>query len=144
MKELVKREAPWPVSMGRLHEEMDRLFGKFFGELSPMEVFGSCVVDIREDDRNVYVDAELPGMKKDEIDVSIENGLLTISGEKKIEPETRGQEDLKERYYGRMYRCLTLPSAVNEDKVKATMQDGVLRIVLEKNEEAKPRRIPIE
>ncbi|OHB54793.1 MAG: hypothetical protein A2Y12_04030 [Planctomycetes bacterium GWF2_42_9] len=145
MKELTKRKREglaWPGNLGKLHEEMDRLFMNFFGE-SPMQVVGSCPVDVKEDDKHVYVDAELPGMSKNELEVTVENGILTISGEKKIEKK-EGEEDLRERYYGRMYRSLTLPSHVDENKVKATMKDGVLHVVLEKKEAERPKRIEIE
>jgi len=144
MKELATRQAGtlWPANWSKLHDEMDRLFSSFFGE-SPMQLVGSCPVDIREDDKHVYVEAELPGMSKEDIEVTIENGLLTISGEKKAEKKA-GDEDLRERYYGRMYRCLTLPSMVDESKVKAKMKDGVLNIELEKTQTAKPKKIEIE
>jgi HSP20 family protein len=147
MKELAARRETGmtlPGNLGRLHEEVDRLFSRFFGEFTPMEVVGSAIVDIREDEKSIYVDAELPGMSKEDVEVSIENGLLTISGEKKIEHQAKGREDLKERYFGRIYRSLTLPSQVNENTVKATMADGILHLTLEKVEQPKARRIEIE
>lgn len=147
MKELAsKREGVvLPSSMTRLHDEMDRLFSRFFGELSPMDIIGSCVVDIREDERKVYVDAELPGLSKDEIEVTLDNGVLIISAEKKIEEEHKDKrEDLKERYFGRLYRSLTLPSNVDEGKIKANMKDGVLHITIDKTEETKARKVEIE
>ena len=147
MKEVQKSQRQaglaWPGSLSHLHEEMDRIFNRFFGELRPMEVVGSCVADISEDNQHVYVNTELPGMTKDDVELTFENGLLTISGEKKHETSP-GNEDLQERYYGRIYRSLTLPSGVDEKKVKAAMKDGVLRIILDKTPESKPRRIPIE
>ena len=147
MRELTKRTREaglaWPGSLGRLHEEMDRLFNRFFGELRPMEVVGSCVVDVSEDDEHVFINAELPGMTREDLELTLENGLLTISGEKKSET-IPGNEDLNERYYGRIYRSLTLPSGVDEKKVRATMKEGILRIVLDKTPESKPHRIPIE
>jgi HSP20 family protein len=147
MREVTKRNRQaglaWPGSLGRLHEEMDRLFNRFFGELRPMEVVGSCVVDVSEDDEHVYINAELPGMTREDVELTLENGLLTVSGEKKRET-IPGNEDLTERYYGRIYRSLTLPSGVDEKKVKATMKEGILRIVLDKTPESKPHRIPIE
>ena len=146
-KELMRRTREaglaWPGSLGRLHEEMDRMFNRFFGELRPMEVVGSSVVDISEDDEHIYVNTELPGMTREDVELTIENGLLTISGEKKRE-SLPGKEDLQERYYGRIYRSLTLPAGVDEKKVKATMKEGILRIILDKTAESKPHRIPIE
>jgi HSP20 family protein len=108
-----------------------------------MEVVGSFVVDVNEDDEHIYVKAELPGLTREDLELTLENGLLTISGEKKSE-KLPGREDLQERYYGRIYRSLTLPSGVDEKNVKATMKDGILHIVLDKTAESKPRRIPIE
>jgi HSP20 family protein len=148
MAEMTKRKQDtglaWPGSM-RFHDEVDRLFNRFFGELSPMEVVGSSVVDIREDEKNVYIDAELPGVKRDDTELTIENGILYISAEKKFEQEQKqGREDLRERYYGRIYRALTLPSSVNPENVKATMKDGVLHITLEKQAQAQPRKIEIQ
>jgi HSP20 family protein len=147
MREITKRTREaglaWPGSLGRLHEEMDRMFNRFFGELRPMEVVGSFVVDVNEDDEHIYIRAELPGLTREDIELTLENGLLTIGGEKKRET-LPGREDLQERYYGRIYRSLTLPSGVDETKVKATMKDGILNIVLDKTPESKPRRIPIE
>jgi HSP20 family protein len=147
MKEIMKRTREaglsWPGGLGRLHEEMDRMFNRFFGELRPMEVVGSSVVDISEDDEHIYINTELPGMTREDVELTIENGLLTISGEKKRET-LPGKEDLQERYYGRIYRSLTLPSGVDEKKVKATMKEGILRIILDKTPESKPHRIPIE
>ena len=68
MKELAtkKRSAglAWPGNLGSLHEEMDRLFNRFFGETRPMEVVGSCVVDVKEDKEHIYIDSEMPGMTK--------------------------------------------------------------------------------
>lgn len=147
MKEITKRTREsglaWPGSLGRLHEEMDRMFNRFFGELRPMEVVGSFVVDVNEDDKHIYIKAEMPGMTKEDTELTVENGLLTISGEK-VRETLPGHEDLQERYYGRIYRSLTLPSSVNEKNVKATMKDGILNIVLDKIPESKPSRIPIE
>jgi HSP20 family protein len=110
-----------------------------------MDIIGSCVVDIREDDKKVYVDAELPGLTKENIEVTMENGVLIISAEKKIEEEHKNRrEDLKERYFGTLYRSLTLPSNVDESKIKANMKDGVLHITIDKTEETRPRKVEIE
>jgi HSP20 family protein len=135
----------WPLGIQRFHDEMGRMFERFLDDFAsnPGEVVGSCPVDVWEDDDHIYVEAELPGITRDEIDLTLERGLLTISGERKID-ERPGADDLRERYFGRVYRCLTLPSAVDEKKVDATMKDGILRIVLDKAPEAKPHRIEVK
>ena len=147
-KELMrKREAglAWPGSLGRLHEEMDRMFNRFFGELRPMEVVGSSVVDISEDDEHIYVNTELPGMTREDVELTIENGLLTISGEKK-----EHAEEQKENYYhvesryGSFRRDLILPAEVDVDKVSAQYKDGILTVTMPKAEKAKAKRIKVQ
>jgi HSP20 family protein len=107
-------------------------------------------VDVREDADHIYVDAELPGFKKEDVDITLENQTLTISAERKSETRKRGGEGgnggdllLHERRYNRFLRSFTLPPTVNEQNVKASLQDGVLTIVLDKREETKPRKIQV-
>lgn len=128
--------------------EFDRFFDRWLGDRSPSQ-FGSWLpsVDVRETPEALLVQAELPGLRPDDVDVRVENGVLTISGEKKHEVE-EGKEDasfhLVERRYGRFERSLTLPGSVNADDVKARFDSGVLTITLPKVEAARPRRIQIE
>lgn len=102
-------------------------------------------VDIREDGDSLVVEAELPGFKKDEIDITLENQTLTISAERKDEQreEKKGEYLLNERRYSRFLRSFTLPPTVDEKTVNARLEDGVLTVSLNKREETKPRKITV-
>jgi HSP20 family protein len=104
-------------------------------------------VDIREDQDHFYVEAELPGFKKDDIDITLENQTLTISAERSAENKEDGQKTgellLHERRYTRFVRSFTLPPTVDEQTVNAKLADGVLTVTLNKREETKPRKITV-
>ena len=103
-------------------------------------------VDIREDQDHFYVEAELPGFKKEEVDITLENQTLTIAAERKSENKQDGQKGdllLHERRYTRFLRSFTLPPTVDEQSVNAKLADGVLTITLNKREETKPRKITV-
>lgn len=88
--------------------------------------------------------AEVPGMKKDEIDISLHEGVLTLSGERKLEKEYEKAEGHRvERFVGRFQRSITLPSQVDATKVRATYRDGILAVTLPKAEQAKPKQISV-
>lgn len=150
---LVKLQRPtvsaWP-SFGRLadlRDEIDRLFDSPLNGFSPaLQSLGdwSPALDIHEDKENFVVKAELPGVKKEEVNVSFQDGCLTISGERKTETRSEDTEVYHtERFFGRFQRTVALPAAVAADKVKAQYRDGVLTITLPKTEEAKPKQIDI-
>jgi HSP20 family protein len=129
------------------HHEFDTALNRFFGGRDAgnggWAPFG---VDVREDADHLYVDAELPGFKKDEINVTLENQTLTISAARKSETnegEKGADYLLRERRYSRFLRSFTLPPTVDEQKVDAKLNDGVLKITLNKREETKPRRIAV-
>ncbi len=141
----------WSLSpfeqLNALREEINRLFDMPLGSwLAPTEFFRGWApaLDLREDKDNLVVTVELPGMKKEDIEVTVQDGVLSISGERKRE-QTAEEEGVyrSERYYGRFHRTITLPKPVKEDEVKATYKDGVLTIVLPKTEEAKPKQIEV-
>ncbi len=139
----------WP-SFGRLFglpSELDRLFEGSFGNLTrDSRLFSAWnpAVDLYEDKDNVIVKAELPGMKKEAVEVSLHDGELSISGERKSEEKSGNAEAWRsERFTGRFNRTITLPAEVNADKVKADYKDGILTITLPKAEEAKPRQIHV-
>jgi len=101
-------------------------------------------VDIYEQDGNLVLKAELPGIDPKDVDVRVENNVLTLSGERKLDTEVkRDGYHRVERSYGAFSRSFTLPSVVDTDKIKAEFKDGVLRLVLPKKEEAKPKQISI-
>jgi len=130
-----------------LRDEIDRLFETPLTELARGAQLLSGwtpAVDVHEDKDNVYVKAELPGMKKEEIEVTLHEGTLSISGERKVENKVQNSEVYRaERFFGRFQRTVGLPSAVATDKVKAQYTDGVLTITLPKTEEAKPKQIDV-
>jgi len=139
----------WPT-FGRLfnlRDELDRLFEGPFGDSGASSQLLSVwnpAVDLYEDKDNVFVKAELPGMKKEDIQVSLHAGVLSISGERKDE-EKHGSADTYrvERFVGRFHRTITLPSQVKSDHIAAQYKDGILTVTLPKAEEAKPRQIEI-
>ena len=141
--------ASWPT-FGRLNnfrEELDRLFE------SPLEEFArnsqlltgwSPALDVYEDKDNLFVRIEVPGMKREDINVSLHDGSLTISGERKNHGQYKDAEVYRsERFFGHFQRTVTLPAPVAADKVKAQYKDGVLTVTLPKTEEAKPKQIDI-
>jgi len=103
------------------------------------------VLDLYQDKDNVYVKAEVPGMKKEEIEISLHQGTLTLSGERKEQQQQQGTDAIRtERFTGRFSRSITLPGPVDGEKVKASYRDGILTVVLPKSEEAKPKQIQIK
>src|SRR5262249_16304644 len=130
-----------------LRDEIDRLFEAPLAEptkTSQLLSGWTPALDMYEDKDNVYVRTELPGMKKEDIDVSLHNGSLSISGERKTQEEFKDAEVYRaERFVGRFQRTLSLPTAVAGDKIKAQYKDGILSITLPKAEEAKPKQIDV-
>ena len=140
-----------PIS--RLRDEVDRLFSEFpmrwpalrVGRALPAML--SPAVDITETDEAYKVSVEVPGMEAKEVEVSVDDTTLVISGEKKEEREEKKKGYyLSERQYGSFERRIALPSGADAGKIKATTKDGVLEITLPKTEQAKQakRKIPIQ
>lgn len=102
-------------------------------------------VDIYETDNAVVITAELPGVKKDDIEIEVENNILSIKGERKEDHEV--SEDnyyRRERVVGRFHRAFTLPVDCNHDAIKANFENGVLRLEIPKPEEKKPKKVAIQ
>ena len=139
----------WPSfwRLTDLREEIDRLFESPLAEVArTSQLFSGWApaLDIYEDKDSVFVRAELPGMKREEIEVSLHGGSLSISGERESENKHRDAEVYRaERFFGRFQRTVSLPTAVAVEKAKATYQDGILTITLPKTEEAKPKHIDV-
>lgn len=130
-----------------LQREMDRLFESFFGRARAevAEAEWSPAVDVYETKDHLVVKAELPGVKPEEVEVSIVGDTLTLKGERKQEKEVSEEGYYhRELAYGAFHRSLTLPQTVDPGKVKATFKNGVLEILLPKKEEAKPKAIKVE
>jgi len=137
----------WQLST--LRDEIDRLFDAPLGEFTraSQQFLGGWLpaVDMFEDKDNLVVKAELPGMKKEEIEISLHEGVLTFSGERKLEDKHKEAELYRsERFIGRFQRSVTLPSPVLMDKVSASYKDGILTVTLPKTEEAKPKQIEVK
>ncbi|OQY27345.1 MAG: heat-shock protein [Candidatus Cloacimonetes bacterium 4572_55] len=101
------------------------------------------VVDIDETDDAFLVKAELPGVKKNDVNVNIENGVLTIRGEKKTETEDKKRHRV-ECAYGSFVRSFSLPQAIKAEKVEAEYKNGILNLTIPKSEEAKPKQIEVK
>jgi len=133
--------------LATLRDEMNRLFeGSLPGFGQNLGFFSgwSPALDLFEDKDTVFVQVELPGMKREDIDISLHDGALTISGERKQQSEAREGETFRsERYFGRFHRTVTLPTAVDANRVKATYKEGILTVELPKTEEAKPKQIQV-
>jgi HSP20 family protein len=111
----------------------------------PAGIFGGYDVDIYSDDDHIFLEAELPGLSREDVQVSVEEGVLTIAGRKTHEKiEKDHVHHLQERYFGSFSRSFTLPATVDAKKVEATMTDGVLRVLLAKREKAKTKRIEVK
>jgi HSP20 family protein len=140
-----------------LRAEMDSLFDSFIGGLPAFSgMFGSSGgrafaltphMDVRETDKEIVVEAELPGMEEKDVSIALQDGILTIRGEKKHEvDEEKENYRIMERRYGSFQRSVQLPDTVDEDKIEATFNNGVLKVSLPKRPEAigKHRKIPIK
>ena len=132
-----------------MRREMDQLFGSFFGGtpagMAAAEGVWAPAVDIQETKDGFIVEAELPGMKQDDIQITIVDNTLTLKGERKREHEVREEAYTRvERAYGTFQRALALPSVVDPTMVRAKYKDGVLTIELPKKEEAKPKEIKVQ
>jgi HSP20 family protein len=134
--------------LSTLRNEIDRLFESPLNELTRTShlLSGSApALDIFEDKDNFVVKAELPGMKKQDINVSLHDGSLSISGERKNEAKWEDAELYRsERFFGRFQRTVRLPAPVAADKIKGQYKDGVLTVTLPKAEEAKPKQIEVQ
>jgi HSP20 family protein len=145
--------------MSRALITRDPLLEGFFGPMTPAnrlwnEWFGTNggdtsrvlkpAIDVCETESSVAISFDLPGLKKEDVSITVEDGVLTVSGEKKFEEETKDKTWHRlERSYGRFHRALTLPVGVDADKADARFQDGVLTVELPKTEAAKPRKIAV-
>jgi HSP20 family protein len=140
------RVSTWPT-LGRLtdlRDEIDRFFESPLARTS--EFLGwTPAFDVYEEKDNYVVKAELPGVKKEDINVAIQGRDLVISGERKSETKGEGAEVFRaERYFGKFQRAVSLPVTVSSKDVRAEYKDGVLTVTLPKSEEAKPKQIEVK
>jgi HSP20 family protein len=135
-----------------IQERMNRLFDEAFrgvartGADEDWALGGAWApaVDIYEQNGNIVLKAELPGVDPKDVEVRLENNVLTLSGERRFDNEVKRESYHRiERAYGSFTRSFTLPSVVDQEKIKAEYKDGVLRVTLPKKEEARPKQISI-
>jgi|SRR5208282_4469885 len=142
-------DSVWPAfgRLSSLRDELDRLFESPLAEWTgTSQLLGGWTpaLDMHENKDTYVVRVELPGLKREDIDVSLQDGALVISGERKAEKVEESVEvHRQERFYGKFQRALTPPEPVAADKVKADYKDGVLTVMLPKTEEAKPKKIDV-
>ena len=129
-----------------LGNKVHRFFGEFPSSFNYSNTF-SPKIDISEDEKNIYLEAEIPGIKKEEIHISLEDNILTIKGEKKISEDKKQKTLIRnERIYGSFTRSFTLHEEINPDEANAEFENGILKIVLEKviHKTVKERQIQIK
>ncbi|MCU4138567.1 MAG: Small heat shock protein IbpA [Thermodesulfobacteria bacterium] len=131
-----------------LKKEMDRIWQDFFGKSLLSEKWESIewipAVDVSETDNEIIVKVDVPGVKPEDMEISLSDNVLIIKGEKKKEEEEKKENFYRmERYYGSFMRSIQLPCEIEEDKISATYKNGVLKIVLPKKPEEKKKVIKI-
>src|SRR5215831_91658 len=132
--------------LNALQNRMSRLFEEQYGGQEESLTAGAFVppVDIYEDEHSIQLKLEVPGIEQKNLDVKVENNVLTVSGERKFEKEEKEENFRRvERRYGSFTRSFTLPNTVNPEDVGAYYNDGVLKIRLGKRAEAKPKQIKV-
>jgi HSP20 family protein len=140
---------PWP-SLDRwmsLRDDLNSLFESpfwsRFGRAGQRFSAWSPALDLYQNNDNVVAVVELPGMRKEDIEISLHDGTLTISGERRREASNGEKTERTERYIGKFRRSITLPVRVNAHRVSAKYQDGILTVTLQKAEEARPKQISV-
>jgi len=145
---LMTRYEPWS-GMRQLREEMNRAFGQALdGSDDDSNVVTSRwmpAVDIKEEGERFVICADVPGVDPKNIDVTMENGMLTIKGERKLETKEEGDNGYRrvERLHGSFYRRFSLPDTADADKISAKGKNGVLEVVIPKKEAVQPKRITV-
>jgi HSP20 family protein len=149
---LIRYQAPelsaWPTldRWSNLREELNSLFDlPFLPNSHRQDLFGgwSPALDLYQNGDNIVAVLELPGMRKEDIEISLHDGTLAISGERKSSSLNGEKAERTERYVGSFRRSISLPARVDASKVGATYRDGILTVTLPKAEEAKPKRINV-
>ncbi len=149
---LIRYETPtFPIfrEMEDLSDRFNRIFGNRTRPTPEKESLlvtdWAPVVDIQETEKEYLVNAELPEIKKEDVKVTVENGVLTIQGERKQEKEEKGKKFHRvERSYGTFLRTFTVPLDAEENKVAADFKDGILRVHLPKTEKPRPKAIEVK
>ena len=150
---LIRYQSPelttWPTfgRLSNLRDELDTLFElpfwSNFGRQTQLFSGWTPALDLYQNNDNLIAVVELPGMRKEDIEISLHDEMLTISGERKMETQEGDKAERSERYVGKFRRSITLPTRVDANKVSATYKDGILTVTLPKAEEAKPKQIQV-
>jgi HSP20 family protein len=142
---------PEPSVFGSLQREVDRLFDEFARGFGSPAVPGNGSLmpsmEVTETDKEIVITTELPGLERKDVEISLEDNVLTIRGEKKSEtsPDDKNKNvHVSERSYGVFYRALELPGSVDPASVQATMSKGVLKITIPKPARAQPKKIEVK
>jgi HSP20 family protein len=132
--------------VNRLSEEMNRVFGRYGFREGPGRMAPAYpALDLWQDDDNLYIEAELPGMKLDDLEIYVSgDNQLGLKGSRNVPEQEKAAWHRRERTYGEFTRAVSLPCPVDADKVHATLKHGVLTVTLPKVEETKPRRIEVK
>jgi len=145
----IPQMSSWPTldRWSSLRDQLDTLFElpvwSNTGQQTQLFNGWSPALDLCQNNDNVIAVVELPGMSKEEIEISLHDGALMISGERKSETATGDKAERSERYVGAFRRSITLPTRVDSGKVTASYKDGILTVTLPKAEEAKPKQIQV-
>ena len=150
---LIRYQSPemtsWPTfgRLSNLRDELDTLFElpfwSNFGRQTQLFSGWTPALDLYQNNDNVIAVIELPGMRKEDIEISLHDGTLTIAGERRTETPESEKAERSERYVGKFRRSITLPARVDANKVNAVYKDGMLTVTLPKAEEAKPKQIQV-
>ncbi|MBI5905701.1 MAG: Hsp20/alpha crystallin family protein [Deltaproteobacteria bacterium] len=135
--------------LSSIQDKMNQLFEDTFTRTKGREEglgtgMWTPAVDIYETNDSVIVKAELPGLTREQVGIEVKDGLLTLRGERKVEKEVKEENYHRiERAYGTFQRSFSLPSTIDQEKISATLKDGVLELTLPKREQAKPKQITV-
>lgn len=143
---MVKDLARWDPfkELLSLRDEFDRIFKEYFIRPEKMDEEWFPMLDMKEDAESIVVNIEVPGVKKDDIKVTLRGNQLIVTGERKFEKEKKDETYHRiERSYGKFQRVITIPVEVDQSKIKATYENGILSITLPKTEKEKPKEIEI-
>lgn len=142
--------APWQGGLGLMpnfRQEIQELMDRFFGDDAGNGQFAQAWtprVDVEETDKEIVVKADLPGVDPKSVEISVENGFLTVRGEKKEEKEEKKKNYHRvERFAGSFYRAIQLPAGADAEKVAATSGNGVVTVTIPKKPDAQPRKITV-
>jgi HSP20 family protein len=147
---LTRRASSVPATVDRLRDEFDRVLQHFWdgnGDFEELSAVGDWhpSVDVSENDNSFEVKVDLPGIKPEDVDISVTDDRLTIQGERKEEKETKEKTRYRvERRYGSFYRSIALPAGTESDSVSAASDNGVITITVPKGTQAKAKRIAVK